>query len=99
MTSSSFVSEKFFKDNEAILPVIMGEIVVKVPPDLAELENASPITWQLAIEERLKQEFEEMARLKRILDKSEMTEEQAKQLADEVSLALAKRYERSLKGE
>jgi isopropylmalate/homocitrate/citramalate synthase len=75
----------------------MAELIIKVPDELEELESASEINWQLAVEKRLKEEFEELAKLKKIVAKSELTEEQAKELADEVNLSLAKRYEKLLK--
>jgi len=75
----------------------MAEVVVKIPEELKELESVSGINWQLAIERRLKEEFDELARIKRIVAKSKLTEEQAKELADETSLSLAKRYEKLLK--
>lgn len=74
----------------------MAELKVKIPDELKELETASGINWQLAVEMRLNEELEELARLKRIADKSELTEEQAKALADEVDVALAERFKRSL---
>ncbi|MBI2647261.1 hypothetical protein HYW99_02185 [Candidatus Woesearchaeota archaeon] len=75
----------------------MPELKIEIPEELKELASASNINWQLVLERRLKEEFEELARLKRIVDKSKLTEEQAKKLADEVSLSLAKRYEKLLK--
>lgn len=75
----------------------MAELKVEIPEELKELASASNINWQLALERRLKEELEELARLKRIVDKSMLTEEQAKELADEVSLSLARRYEKLLK--
>lgn len=75
----------------------MAELKVEIPDELKELESASGINWQLAVEKRLKEEFEELARLKRIVAKSKLTEEQAKELSDEVNLSLAKRYEKLLK--
>ena len=76
----------------------MAELKIKIPEELEELSSASKINWQLVVEKRLKEELEELARLKRIVDKSKLTQEQANKLADEVSLALAKRFKRSLKG-
>ncbi|MBS3097698.1 hypothetical protein J4209_02775 [Candidatus Woesearchaeota archaeon] len=76
----------------------MAELKVEIPDELKELESASGINWQLAVEKRLKEEFEELARLKRIVSKSKLTEEQAKELADDVNLSLAKKYKGLLKG-
>ena len=76
----------------------MTELRVEIPEELKELESASGINWQLAVEKRLKEEFEELAKIKRIAAKSELTEKQAKELADDVNLSLAKKYTRLLKG-
>ena len=76
----------------------MAEIVVKIPKELKELEGASGIRWQLAVERRLREELEEIARIERIVSKSKMTQEQADELADEVNRSLSKRYAKLLKG-
>jgi len=76
----------------------MAEIVVKIPRELKELESASGIRWQLAVEKRLREELREIARIERIVSKSKMTQEQADSLADEVNRSLSKRYAKLLKG-
>ena len=75
----------------------MAELKVEIPDELKELEYATGINWQLAVEKRLKEEFKELARLKKIAAKSKLTEKQAKKLADEVNLSLAKKYKRLLR--
>ncbi len=70
----------------------MMKLEVEIPEELKELKSASQISWQLAVEKRLKEEFNELARLERIAAKSKLSEKKAKELADEVSLALAKKY-------
>ncbi len=70
----------------------MAEIVVKVPEDIGiELGRVSEENWQLLFSRFLRRELEEIRELEAILSKSKLTEEQAKDLADEVSLAIAKR--------
>jgi len=76
----------------------MAEIVVKIPGELKELESASGIRWQLAVEKKIREELEEIARIERIVSKSKMTQEQADSLADEVNESLSKRYAKILKG-
>lgn len=75
----------------------MPEVVVKIPDELKGLGSAAGFRWQLAIESRLMEEFEELARARRILEKSKLTEKQAESLADEADLSLAKRYGKLLK--
>ncbi|HJH27388.1 MAG TPA: hypothetical protein C5S37_11665 [Methanophagales archaeon] len=70
----------------------MGEIVVKVPEDIGiELGRVSEEIWQLLFSRFLRRELEEIREIEAIVSKSKLTEEQAKELADEVSLSIAKR--------
>jgi len=73
----------------------MAEVVVKVPEELKEFESVSPINWQLIVEKRLKEEFAELARLKRIVSKSKLTEKDVEELSEEVGTALTKRLLKS----
>jgi len=76
-----------------LLAVIeMAELVVKIPEDIGiELGNVSKKDWQLLFSRFLRRELEEIREIESIVSKSKLTEEQAKELADEVSLAIAKR--------
>ncbi len=69
------------------------EIRVKIPAELSELESISNINWQLAVNKILKEKFDEIKKIREIIDKSKLTEKQAEKLSDEVNLDLAKRYE------
>lgn len=75
----------------------MAEVVVNVPEELKEFESISPINWQLAVEKRMKEEFEELARLKRIVSKSKLTEKDVEDLSEEVGTALTERLLKSKK--
>lgn len=75
----------------------MTEVVVKIPEELKEFESIYPINWQLAVEKRLKEEFDELVRLKRIVSKSKLTEEDVEELSEEVGTALANRLLKSRK--
>ena len=79
----------------------MGTITITLSSDVkAELKRFSWVNWselaRLETLKRLKQE-KEIERFRKIVAKSKLTEGQAKKLADEVSLSLAKRYEKLLK--
>lgn len=76
----------------------MSEIKIKIPEDLKELETALGINWQRAVEKRMKEEFNEISRVKKILAKSKLSEMAASSLSDEVSLSLAGKYDKILKG-
>ena len=70
----------------------MGELVVKIPEDIEiELGKVSKEDWQLLFSRFLRRKLEEIREIESIVSKSKLTEEQAKELADEVSLAIAKR--------
>jgi len=73
----------------------MAEVVVKVPEELKEFESVSPINWQLIVEKRLKEEFAELARLKRIVSKSKLTEKDVEEFSEEVGTALTERLLKS----
>lgn len=75
----------------------MAEIVVRVPEELKEFESVSPINWQLVIEKRLKEEFDELIKLKKIVSKSKLTEKDVEELSEEVGIALTDRLLKSKK--
>lgn len=72
----------------------MVELKISIPEELEELSLVSKVDWQLAIAKKLKKEFEEISKVKSIVSKSELTQEQADELSNEVNLALVKRYEK-----
>jgi len=77
--------------------VEMAEINVEVPEDLKrEVEQVSEIDLSLAVSRLIKEKFERLARLKRIVSKSELSEEKAVKLSDKISESLARRYEEML---
>lgn len=76
----------------------MAELVIKIPEDLKrEVEQVSEIDWSLAASRLIKEKFERLARLKRIVSKSELSEEKAVELSDKISESLARRYEEMFK--
>ncbi len=71
----------------------MKEIVVKIPEDVArEVEEIEKIDVSILVNKLLMERVLELARLKKIVEKSKLSEEKAKELADEVNEALYKRY-------
>jgi hypothetical protein len=75
----------------------MVQANIDIPEELEELASIFKINWQLAIGKMLKKKFERLSRVKSIVDKSKLTQEQVDELSDEVNLVLAKRYEKLLK--
>ena len=75
----------------------MTEIVVKIPEDLGlGMKDIPETTLSLLASRLVKEKFERLARLKRIVSKSELTEEKALELSTRVSESLSKRYEKML---
>ena len=80
----------------------MSELVLRVPSDIreefrAEFGRKMPDEmWQLLfsrfLKEELKEKLQKIKRIESIVSKSKLTEEQAKKLADEASLSVAKRF-------
>jgi len=68
------------------------QVVINVPRDVrSEFGSISESDWQLMFSRFVRQELEEIRDIESIISKSEMTEKQAKLLADEVSLAISRR--------
>ena len=92
--SSQRAKEKVFIYALPTLLVVigMGELKVVIPEDIGiELGKISKEDWQLLFSRFLRRELEEIREIESIVSKSKLTEEQAKELADEVSLSIAKR--------
>ena len=71
--------------------------MVKIPDDLGLGMKGIPETTLSLLASRLvKEEFERLAKLKRIVSKSELTEEKALEISTRISESLAKKYEKML---
>ena len=72
-------------------------ITIEIPEDMKEEFNEIPDEqWQLLFSQFMKNKLDERKKwneVKKIIDKSQMTQEQADELADEVSIAIARRIE------
>ncbi len=76
----------------------MAEVVIEIPQDLMlKVKQMPEIDWSLAVSRLVKQELDRLARLKRIVSKSKLTEEKALELSDKISESLAERYETLVK--
>lgn len=73
----------------------MAEVTVRIPKELeSEFKMLSRADLDIVASRALKSELERVARFKRIVSKSRMTQKQADKLADEISKNLAERYNR-----
>ena len=72
---------------------------VEIPAELrSEFKAISEVELSILVSRVLRDKFSRLARLKKIVSKSKLTEEQAVKLADKVSKSLAKRYDKLLAG-
>ncbi|NMX21018.1 hypothetical protein C5S30_00975 [ANME-1 cluster archaeon GoMg4] len=80
----------------------MGELLLRIPYDVRrEFEmvfgkKVTDATWQLLfsrfLNEELREKSDRIKRIESIVSRSKLTEKQAKELADEVSVSIAKRF-------
>lgn len=74
----------------------MEEVVVRmrVSEDLAkEFRSVSKSEWSLAVNKLLKDKVSCISRLERLLKKSQLSEEKAKEISDRIDESLARRYD------
>ena len=73
------------------------ELKFSVPKELEEeIKELREIDVSLFITRTIKEEFEKLARLKRIVAKSKLTEEDVKELSEKVDSSLSQRFMQSL---
>lgn len=70
----------------------MPEVVVKIPEDLKLFADIPDVELSLFVNRLLKEKLERIERLKKGLQKSELAEKKADELADKISEGLSKRY-------
>ncbi len=74
----------------------MPEIVVSIPEELnQEMKEFPEVNWSFTVNRMIKEEFERLIKLKKIVSKSELTEGDVKELSTKISQSLAKRYEQT----
>lgn len=73
------------------------KLELNIPEELKEdlSRYFSGVDWSKVASKVARQELEKLVRLKRIVEKSQLTEGEAKELAKEVDKALAKRFRES----
>ena len=75
------------------------ELTFEMPKELEEdMKNFPRIELSIAITRIITSEFERLARVKRIVARSALREEDVKEVSDTVDTALAKRFKESLRG-
>lgn len=70
----------------------MAELTFEIPEDLEFMKKVSGIEWSLLFNKLLRSELEEIARLKRIVSKSKLTEKDVEEFSDKINDSLSQRY-------
>jgi len=75
----------------------MAEITKSIPRELEEeIRGLSKLRFSLIIAKMVRPELERLARLKRIVSKSEFTEKDVQELSDKTDMALSQKFMQSL---
>ena len=76
------------------------ELKFTVPRELEEdIKKLSQIELSIALTRMVALEFEKLARLKKIIGKSRLSEEDVKEFSERVDAALSERFKKSLKAQ
>ena len=76
----------------------MVEIKISIPNELEEdIKNISRLKLSLAVARMIRSELERITRVKSIIAKSKLTEDDAKEFSDKVDKALSKIFLESVK--
>lgn len=70
----------------------MEELRIKIPAEIEFIKRVPNIDWSILFNKFIKFKLEEIARLKRGLSKSKLTEENVEEFSDKINEALSKRY-------
>ena len=71
----------------------MAEIRIEIPKEVEEeIRSISKKTLSLIVNKLVKEELENMVRLKKIISKSKMTERGVKELADKIDEVVSKKF-------
>ena len=70
----------------------MVEVKIEVPEDIKFIAEVDKVELSLFVSRVVREELERLAWLSRELEKSKLTEEKAKEIADEINRSLARKY-------
>ncbi|MBU4070442.1 MAG: hypothetical protein KJ646_05660 [Nanoarchaeota archaeon] len=68
------------------------EIKIEIPEELTFIKQTPNIDWSILIDKLIKSKLDKIARLSRIISKSELTEQDVEELSDKINESLSKRY-------
>jgi len=73
----------------------MVELIIKLPKELeSEFKTIPKLDLSILVNKILINKLSRLIQFKQVLSKSQLTEKQAGELADEVSISLAERYDK-----
>jgi len=70
----------------------MTEIRFEIPEELGFIKQIPNIDWSILFNKFIRFRLEEIAKLKRGLSKSKLTEEDVEEFSDKINEALSKKY-------
>ena len=71
---------------------VMVEVKIEVPEDVKFIAEVNKVELSLFVSRVVREELERISWLSRELEKSKLTEEKAKEIADEINRSLARKY-------
>ena len=70
----------------------MVEVKIEVPEDVKFIAEVNKVELSLFVSRVVREELERISWLSKELEKSKLTEEKAKEIADEINTSLARKY-------
>ena len=70
----------------------MAELKLEIPEDLEFMRQVSKVEWSLLLNKLLMSKLEEVARLKRIVAKSNLNEKDVEEFSEKINKSLSQRY-------
>ena len=70
----------------------MTKVSVEISEDLDFMNEIPKIQWTILVNRILQEKLREISKMKRIISKSKLTEEDAEEISDKINEGLAKRY-------
>ena len=71
---------------------VMVEVKIEVPEDVKFIAEVNKVELSLFVSRVVREELERISWLSKELEKSKLTEEKAKEIADEINRSLARKY-------
>ena len=70
----------------------MKKLNFEISEDLDFISKASNIDWSILVEKIIKSKIEEISKLKEVVSKSKLTDEDVKEFTDKINSSLSQKY-------